>query len=108
MRTKRFRRLSKNHWVRIVIWTLNSCFIRCCFTVNQSDSTLYLCAEDEDDMFFWVEALNGAASGTTISKETVLIQEGLKKTGVQEISPDALSFDQEVIGKGESSTTTFS
>jgi len=76
--------------------------IGCCFTLNQPDSTLYLCAEDEEEMFFWVEALNGAASGTTISKETVLIQEGLKKTGVQEISPDALSFDEEVIGKGAS------
>lgn len=78
--------------------------LRCCFSVFQTDgSYISLCAQGEEDMGFWMDVLNSAASGRKdLTKETVAIQEELRKTGVQEIPPEALTFNEEVIGSGAS------
>jgi len=80
---------------------------KCCFIITvpegNTTSSYALMAQSEEDMGFWVDVLSSAAAGRKdLSKETVAIQEELRKTGVQEISPEALTFDEEVIGSGAS------
>eukprot|EP01114_Cavostelium_apophysatum_P021682 TRINITY_DN7634_c0_g2_i3.p1 TRINITY_DN7634_c0_g2~~TRINITY_DN7634_c0_g2_i3.p1 ORF type:complete len:708 (+),score=173.80 TRINITY_DN7634_c0_g2_i3:357-2480(+) len=74
------------------------------FALLQSDgSTLSLCASGEEDCSFWVDVLNSASAGRKdLTKETVAIQEELRKSGVHEISPEALDFEEKVIGSGAS------
>lgn len=80
--------------------------LKCCFSITTpgpDNSTHLLAASTEEEMGFWVDVLSSAAAGRKdLSKETVAIQEELRKTGVQEIPPDALTFGQEEIGSGAS------
>jgi len=90
-----------------VVWNDAPKSYKCCFTITvpEGNATMIyaLMAQSEEDMGFWVDVLSSAASGRKdLSKETVAIQEELRKTGVQEIPPEALTFNEEVIGSGAS------
>lgn len=77
----------------------------CCFSITlPADGSVHLLsATNEEDRRFWVDVLTNVASGRKdLTKETVAIQEELRKSGVQEIPPDALTFGQEEIGSGAS------
>lgn len=77
--------------------------IKCCFSITLpgTDNIHILAASSEEDRRFWVDVLSNVAAGRKdLTKETVAIQEELRKTGVQEIPPEALTFGQEEIGSG--------
>lgn len=79
--------------------------IKCCFSITLpgTDNIHILAASSEEDRRFWVDVLSNVAAGRKdLTKETVAIQEELRKTGVQEIPPEALTFGQEEIGSGAS------
>jgi len=77
---------------------------KCCFSITTPDGSVHLlAASTEEETGFWIDVLSSAAAGRKdLHKETVAIQEELRKTGVQEIPPDALTFDDQVIGSGAS------